>query len=191
MIGGSLVMPSNSTSIGSQRRARLVNDKVSDGSSFPSGNRNVDITIGSQTLFGTVDGTVGSIIGLGGKTFAFLSALQRAMDAIVRPVGDLSHAHFRAWKQDQNRRGSCGFVDGDWIETFLDLNRRTMEKVVMEMNVDPRWTIRDDGKGFGVQGDDVRQNLIDTDEGMGALASTRTLSVEDVLAAVEELSMVH
>ena len=61
----------------------------------------------------------------------------------------------------------------------------------MEMNVDPRWTIRDDGKGFGVHGDDVRQNLIDTDEGMGALASTRTLSVEDVLAAVEELSMVH
>ena len=190
MIGGSLVMPSNNTSIGSQRSARSVNDKVSDGSSFPSGNRNVDITIGSQTLFGTVDGTVGSIIGLGGKTFAFLSALQRAMDAIVRPVGDLSHAHFRAWQQDQNRRGSCGFVDGDWIETFLDLNRPTMEKVVMEMNVDPRWTIRDDGKGFGVQGDDVRQNLIDTDEGMGALASTRTLSVEDVLAAVEELSMV-
>jgi DNA damage-binding protein 1 len=154
----------------------------------------VDMTIGSQTLYGTVDGTIGSVLGLGGKTFAFLSALQRAMDAIVRPVGDLSRANFRAWRRDQARHGACGFIDGDWIETFLDLNRPTMERVVGEMNADPRWSIRDDGKGFGDR-DSVRQNLMDTDEGMGVdpptSSNARTLSVEDVLGAVEELSMLH
>jgi DNA damage-binding protein 1 len=194
MIGGSLVMPSNSATCG--RGAMSASGTLSSpDETSPGGDRKVDITIGSQTLYGTVDGTIGSVLGLGGKTYAFLSALQRAMNAIVRPVGDLSHSHFRAWRQDQNRHGACGFVDGDWIETFLDLNRPTMEQVVEEMNADPRWSIKDDGKGFDRARDGVRQNLIDTDEGMGAdppsASNLRTLSVEDVLGAVEELSMLH
>jgi len=195
MIGGSLVLPSNNATAGG-RGAGSTSGKPSstDGSSPGLGGRRVDMTIGSQTLYGTVDGTIGSVLGLGGKTYAFLSALQRAMDAIVRPVGDLSRANYRAWRRDQARHIACGFVDGDWIETFLDLNRPTMERVVAEMNADPRWSIRDDGKGFGDR-DSVRQNLMDTDEGLGAdpptSSNARTLSVEDVLGAVEELSLLH
>jgi hypothetical protein len=77
------------------------------------GGRKVDIVISSQTPYGTVDGTIRSVLGLRGKTYAFLTALQRAMDAIVKPVGDLSHAHYRAWRRDETRHRSCGFVDGD------------------------------------------------------------------------------
>ncbi len=63
------------------------------------------------------------------------------------------------------------------------------------MNADPRWSTCDDGKGFGAR-DNVRLTLIDTDEGMGAnrpssASDVRTLSVEDVLGSVEELSMLH
>jgi hypothetical protein len=148
------------------------------------GERKVDIVISSQTLYGTVDGTIGSVLGLCGKTYAFLAALQRAMDAIVKPVGDLSHAHYRAWRRDENRHGACGFVDGDWIEKFLNLDRPTMDRVVGEMNANLRWSTCNDGKGFGAR-DNIRQTLIDTDEGMGAnppsLASNiRTLSIKDV-----------
>ncbi len=192
MIGGSLVMPSNTAT--SCLGATLSGNAQSDKTSLAL-NSQIDITIGSQTLYGTVDGTIGSVLGLGGKTFAFMSALQRAMDAIVRPVGDLSHAHYRAWQQDQKKHRACGFVDGDWIETFLDLNRPTMERVVKEMNIDPRWNIRDNGKGF-TGGNDNRHNLMDTSEGVGGDPSSapnisRALSVEDVLCAVEELSMLH
>lgn len=197
MIGGTLVMPSSNTTTGGWG-AGLTNGKpLSSADGAPPGDseRKVDIVIGSQTLYGTVDGTIGSILGLSGKTYAFLSALQRAMDAIVRPVGDLSRVHFRAWRRDENRHGACGFVDGDWLETFLDLNRPTMEKVVSEMNADPRWNIRDDGKGFGAQ-DNTRQNVTETEAGMSADSSSlaskvRTLVVEDVLGAIEELSMLH
>jgi hypothetical protein len=56
------------------------------------GERKVDIVISSQTLHGTVNGTTGSVLGLCGKTYAFLAALQHAMDAIIKPVGDRSHA---------------------------------------------------------------------------------------------------
>ncbi len=69
---------------------------VSGGSSPVDGKRKVDIVISSQTLCRTINGTIGSILGLCGKTYAFLAALQRAMDAIVKPVGNLSQAHYRA-----------------------------------------------------------------------------------------------
>jgi len=191
MMGGSLIMPSNNTtgSVGATANGKVASDKTSYES-----NRKIDITIGSQTLYGTVDGTIGSILGLGGKAFAFLNSLQRAMDAIVRPVGDLSRGHYRAWEQEQKKHASCGFVDGDWVETFLDLNRPTMERVVKEMNKDTRWRIRDDGKGFSTR-NDGRQNLMDTEDGMGTDAgissNASALSVEDVLGAVEEISMLH
>merc|ERR1712127_337700 len=115
------------------------------------------------------------------------------MDAIVRPVGDLSRAHYRAWEQEQRKHASCGFVDGDWVETFLDLGRPTMERVVMEMNADTRWRIRDEGRGFGASSEDGRQNLMDTDDtgmsGGDARPSSHAsaLTVEDVLGAVEEI----
>ncbi len=155
----------------------------------------VDIVISSQTLYGTIDGTIGSILGLCGKTYAFLTALQHAMDTIVKPVGNLSHAHYRAWQRDKTRHGTCGFIDRDWIEKFLDLDRPTMDRVVSKMSANPRWSTCNDGKGFGAR-NNVRQTLIDSDKGMGAdlpsLASDdHTLSVEDILGSVEELSMLH
>ncbi len=102
------------------------------------GERKVDIVISSQTLYGTVDGTIGSVLGLCGKTYAFFAALQRAMDAIINLVGDLSHALYRAWRRDKTRHGACGFVNRDWIEKFLDLDRPTMDRVIGEMNANPR-----------------------------------------------------
>jgi hypothetical protein len=44
---------------------------VSGRSSPVDGERKVDILISSQTLYGTVNGTVGSIIGLCGKTYCW------------------------------------------------------------------------------------------------------------------------
>jgi len=194
MVGGSLIMPSNNPAgtVGAAANGKVASEKASYET-----NRKVNITVGSQTLYGTVDGTIGSILGLGGKSFAFLNSLQKAMDAIVRPVGDLSRAQYRAWEQEQKKHASCGFVDGDWIETFLDLSRPTMERVVKEMNLDTRWRIRDDGKGFRAARDDGRQNLMDTEDGGMGSTDVRTslhasaLTVEDVLGAVEEISMLH
>jgi len=71
------------------------------------GERKVDIVISSQTLSGTVDGTIGSVLGLCSKTYAFLVALQRAMDIIIKPVGDLSHAHYRVRWRDETRHGAA------------------------------------------------------------------------------------
>ena len=181
---GSLVMPSNA---GGNSSAKTANESKSEKSSF-EGNA-IEIAVGSQTLFGTVDGTIGSIMGLGGSTFAFLGCLQRAIFAIVRPVGDLSHERHRHYEADGRVRPSRGFIDGDLVECFLDLNRPTMERIVKWMNDDGRWRIRDDGSGDSGQD---QQNLMDTEEDdMSDSPPQNNLTVEDVLTAVEEISMLH
>ena len=195
LAAGSLVMPSASSAGGDggggRSSASAGGGIAMSSGKHPSeaGGGKVDITIGSQTIYGTVDGTLGSILGLGGKTFAFLNSLQRSMAAVVRPVGDLSHGLHRSWRQEHKVHGCVGFVDGDLVESFLDLGRSTMERVVEEMNRDGRWRIRDEGRGFG-------DSLEERDRafahgGEPASAPATSLTVEDVLGAVEEIVMLH
>ncbi|KAL7554005.1 hypothetical protein ACHAWF_017361 [Thalassiosira exigua] len=197
MEGGNLVMSGHGTVGGMDVSSddKAGSDKTSDGNGHK-----VSVAVGSQTLYGTVDGTLGCIIGLSGPTFAFLTSLQRAMDSVVRPVGDLSRSAHRAWEQEDKRRLSRGFVDGNWVETFLDLDCRTMERVVGEMNGDGRWRIRDDGRGFvaDARGDREQRDLMDAEDSAGRAESSLApphspsiLSVDDILGIVEEISMLH
>jgi DNA damage-binding protein 1 len=189
---GSLIMPSQQGS--SDTGGSLLSD---DSHSSPikaslDRQRKIDVRVGSQTLFGTVDGTIGSILGLDGHTFAFFSTLQRSMNTIVKPVGDLSHEEYRAFRAERQVRPSRGFIDGDMIETFLDLDRSTMEKVVQHMNEDGRWRIRDNGLGFSGQ-NEQDQSLIDSaiDDDVPSGSNPFVLTVESVLSVIEEISMMH
>jgi hypothetical protein len=77
----------------------------------------------------------------------------------------------------------------------MDLDHPTVDRVIGKIKADPRWSTCDDGKRFGAR-DNVRQTLINTDKGMGtdppsSASDVRTLSIEDILGSVEELSMLH
>ena len=85
-----------------------------------------------------------------------------------------------------------GFVDGDLVESFLDLDRTTMEAVVHEMNRDGAWEVdrgamstaggRDGATGAGEKGEaEPGDDTVDYPE----------LVVEDVVAMVEEMAMLH
>jgi DNA damage-binding protein 1 len=191
---GSLIMPSQQGYSSADSGGSLISEET-NGSSLKTSfdrQRKVDVRVGSQTLYGTVDGTVGSILGLDGPTYAFLSTLQRAMNSVVKSVGSLSHEEYRAYRAERQVRPSRGFVDGDMIETFLDLNRPTMEKIVKYMNDDGRWRIRDDGLGFSGH-NDKEQTLMDTgiNEDVPSSPNSFMLTVESVLSVVEEISMMH
>lgn len=140
------------------------------------------VTIGSRTLYCTVDGSIGSCLGLDGPTAAFFCALERCMARSIRPVGGLGHSEFRAFVAEKRHHPSRGFVDGDFIESFLDLDRTTMERVVAEMNEDGRWETEDLGAGS-----------IPSGEGSGGRSKDQKtiLMVEDVIGMVEEISMSH
>jgi DNA damage-binding protein 1 len=137
------------------------------------------VVTGSQTLFGTADGTLGVVLGMDGRTAAFFSCLEKAMSRVIRPVGDFHHGVFRSCKTERRVHPAHGFVDGDLIETFVDLDQSLMEAVVKEMNRDGGWDI--DEIAFRSENDK------DTDdEDMSG-----ELTVDDVLSMVEEMSMLH
>lgn len=99
------------------------------------------VTVGSRTLFGTVDGTLGSVLGMDQRTLTFFTALVRAMAQVVRPVGGLSHDRLRAYRNDMGSQPHRGFVDGDMVESFLDLDDGIRAEVVALMNRERRWWV--------------------------------------------------
>ncbi len=178
-ISGSLVIPQNASESSSCSASDASNNVAKSSS------RNPTIRIGSQTLYGTVDGTIGSILGLDIQTFTFLSALEGAISKVITPVGNLKHADFRAYCGERRQQGTKGFVDGDLIESFMDLDRKSMVSVVEVMNKERKWK---PNKAT------VQKNAYDEvdDESKYSLQETSTtLTVSDVITIVEEISMLH
>ena len=113
------------------------------------------------------------------------------MTKVIRPVGDFSHPKFRAFDSERRVHPHHGFVDGDLVESFLDLDRTAMELVVREMNRDGAWEVDRGtmstavGRDGGIGGDKGDANL-DVDP-----VDHPELVVEDVVAMVEEMAMLH
>ena len=61
------------------------------------------------------------------------------MVCIVYPVDDLSHTEFQAFEVKQHLHLSCGFVDGNLVESFWDLDCKSVEMAVRDMNKDGYW----------------------------------------------------
>ena len=204
-MSGSLVMPVTANSNETKRRRGTSPIKKSSsgvssnstgsppssrkGTSAAARTRRPVILVGSQTLFGTVDGSLGVVLGLDGRSAAFFSTLERAMATKIRPIGDLDHQIYRSCQGESGRiHPAHGFVDGDLVETFLDLDRSTMLAVVEEMNRDGGWEV-DDAVLRRVGGG---QKPEEGDGGDDSMEQERSeLSVEDVVAMVEEMSMMH
>ena len=143
------------------------------------------VTTGSQTLFGTVDGTLGVILGVDGRTAAFFGTLERALAQVIRPVGDFSHAKFRAVQAENRLHPAHGFIDGDLVESFLDLDRHTMQAVADEMNRDGGWEVDDSVMLKKAEKKDSEMQLAEEE------VEKPILTVDDILAMVEEITMLH
>ena len=158
---------------------RTASPKGSTGNGIRS--RRPLLTIGSQTLFGTTEGTLGAILGLDGPTTAFFSCLERALQKVIKPIGNFSHQRFRAFNAEQRHHPSHGFVDGDLVESFLDLDKASMEEVVREMNRAGDWEADVSAQTAGGADNDAME-----EDG-----SRPELLLDDVLALVEEMTMLH
>ena len=179
---GSLVMPSSHSSTESIVLGDESQIDSTAGENISAQIRRPTVNVCDQTLFGTVDGTIGSVIGLDIRTATFFAALERAISRIVDPIGNLKHFEFRSFRGEKRKQPSRGFIDGDLVETFMDLDRDTMEEVVKEMNKEGRWEVDeflavDDNESMR---DETLEPTLDRD-----------LIVNDVLAMVEEISLLH
>ena len=151
-------------------------------------------------IFGAISGAIGVLISLPQPLFSFLVRVQIAMAAIIEPVGTLSHAVYRGFRtktkmpevaggtlSSSSDRRTKGFIDGDLLELFLDLNKATQEQVVALLN----------GAALDTGGRIVGSSRISTTEVVAGTAKHPSGSpegeatIEEVLKTIEDLARLH
>ncbi|CAG0918721.1 unnamed protein product [Notodromas monacha] len=119
-------------------------------------------------LYGTVHGSIGIVTQVTSELFNFLKDVQSKLAKQIKAVGKIDHVDWRSFHSDRRTDVSQGFIDGDLIENFLDLDRASMERVVEGIQVDPS------GRYGPVTG------------GM-----KREATVDDLIKIVEDLTRIH
>ncbi|KAG1661544.1 DNA damage-binding protein 1 [Nymphon striatum] len=131
-----------------------------------------------SVLFGTVHGALGLVTQLPKEFYSFLENLQNKLVQVIKSVGKIEHSKYpfvylfyfeskfvprtkQAFSNDRKTEHSIGFIDGDLIESFLDLNREKMDEVAKDIKMD-------DGSGM-----------------------LRPATTEDIVKIVEELTRIH
>ncbi|GAA6057980.1 hypothetical protein JCM3770_004597 [Rhodotorula araucariae] len=83
-----------------------------------------------QLVYATSAGGLGVVAQLSDEAGRVLSGVERNLRGVVRGVGGLEQEEFRAFKSDKTTLPGLGFVDGSFVEQFLDLAPEEQEQVV-------------------------------------------------------------
>jgi len=88
-------------------------------------------TLRPQLLFFTSSGRIGVVIDVGPELSLHLTALERNLRKVVAEVAHASHAKYRApvgaWGRRDADAAAYGFLDGDFLEKFLDYRHPSTE----------------------------------------------------------------
>uniref|UniRef100_A0A8C8GVN2 DNA damage-binding protein 1 n=1 Tax=Oncorhynchus tshawytscha TaxID=74940 RepID=A0A8C8GVN2_ONCTS len=109
-----------------------------------------------SVLFGTVNGMIGLVTSLSEGWYSLLLDLQNRLNKVIKSVGKIESFH-----TERKTEQATGFIDGDLIESFLDLGRAKMQEVISTLQID-------DGSGM-----------------------KREATVDEVIKIVEELTRIH
>ncbi|KAF2894969.1 hypothetical protein ILUMI_11202 [Ignelater luminosus] len=80
-------------------------------------------------LFGTVGGAIGLVTQIPSEFYDFLLELQNKLSTVIKSVGKIEHSYWRSFHTDIKTEPCEGFIDGDLIESFLDLSSEKMKEV--------------------------------------------------------------
>ncbi|KAF7266770.1 hypothetical protein GWI33_019945 [Rhynchophorus ferrugineus] len=86
-------------------------------------------------LFGTVGGAIGLVTQISQEFYESLKELQNKLAFTIKSVGRIEHSFWRAFHTDIKTETSEGFIDGDLIESFLDLSPEKMKEVADNLGV--------------------------------------------------------
>jgi len=176
---GSLVMQQNAP-LQTQTSAMELLDQASSsigGTDIPDTVLTIlHSTATPKMLFGSVNGVLGVIAEITAGQYKLLKRVERALSEIIQGVGGLSHAAWRSFSNDRKTSPSKGFIDGDLIEEFLDLDLEDMTKAVDLVNGKVPFKDGNDTSGFDMTGTD---------------SLALNLTVVEVTRLVEDLSRMH
>jgi DNA damage-binding protein 1 len=86
-------------------------------------------------IYGTVSGSVGVIATLTQENYAFFKKVQDNLTKVIKGVGGLTHNDWRSFSNERKTSEARNFLDGDLIESFLDLKPEKMQEVVKGLDV--------------------------------------------------------
>lgn len=112
-------------------------------------------------LYGTVSGAIGLVTQIPCELFEFLHELQDKLTHIIKSVGKIEHGFWRSFTTDVKTEPCEGFIDGDLVESFLDLSHKDMKEVCLGLQID---------NGSGMKQD---------------------ATVDDLIKIVEDLTRIH
>ncbi|XP_061722151.1 DNA damage-binding protein 1 [Cydia pomonella] len=115
----------------------------------------------SPVLLATVTGAICLVVQLTQELYEFLQQLQERLTHTIKSVGKVPHSFWRSFNTDIKTEPAEGFIDGDLIESFLDLSRDKQKETVKGLQID-------DGGGM-----------------------MRDATVDDLVKIVEDLTRIH
>ncbi|CAH1759117.1 8184_t:CDS:10 [Entrophospora sp. SA101] len=89
-----------------------------------------DLTVDTDILFCTVSGSLGVVSRLTEEKFNYLKKLEKALESYTSSIGGLSNEAWRAFRSiDGKMQESRNFIDGDFIESILDLSHKQQAEI--------------------------------------------------------------
>lgn len=79
--------------------------------------------------------STGLVVQLSQELYDFLHQLEERLTHTIKSVGKIPHAFWRSFNTDIKTEPAEGFIDGDLIESFLDLNRDMQQETVQGLQV--------------------------------------------------------
>lgn len=86
-------------------------------------------------LYGTVSGAIGLVTQIPSDFYDFLRNLEERLTHTIKSVGKIDHVTWRSFRTDQKVEPCEGFIDGDLVESFLDLSRDKMRECAAGIQV--------------------------------------------------------
>lgn len=86
-------------------------------------------------LYGTVSGAIGLVTQIPADFYDFLRSLEARLTHTIKSVGKIEHSFFRTYSTDMKQEACEGFIDGDLVESFLDLNREKMTETISGLEI--------------------------------------------------------
>jgi DNA damage-binding protein 1 len=84
---------------------------------------------------GAISGYIGLLLQLTPALYQLLMSLQLELAEHMPSVGKIDHGAWRSFESDGRTDVSCGFVDGDLIETYLDLPKSVQQELIKDLRV--------------------------------------------------------
>lgn len=81
-------------------------------------------------IYCTVSGAIGVIKVISAEQYKFFGAVQKAINMVVKGVGNLDHREWRDYYSERRQEPHEAFIDGDLVESFLELKPSAKQKIV-------------------------------------------------------------